>query len=434
MGTVSINLRIHTLLYVNSFQILVSDMNIKEIIALAIRAVRSNLLRTILTSMIIAIGIMALVGILTAMDSLTNTMSTNLSNMGANTFNIIRKGTGITGGNRKRKKKGPVITFDQAMEFKDRYFFPAKVSTSVMGTQEATLKSQEVLTDPNITIFGVDENYMEVAGYEIGLGRNITENDNNGRNVAILGIKIAKKLFKKEEKAIDAIISIGSDRYKVIGVLKEKGSSSAFNGDSQVFVPLMTAKRYYASSQQNYNLSVGVQNSIEMDNAIEEAMGLFRLVRRLKATEEEDFEISKSDSLVKMLEENTKLIKFATMFIGVITLFGAAIGLMNIMLVSVTERTREIGICKALGATSNSIMMQFLVEAITICQMGGFLGVVFGILIGNIVSFAMEGNFIIPWVWIFMGIVLCFIVGLISGLYPALKASRLDPIESLRYE
>lgn len=411
-------------------------MKFFEVVSLAFKAVRSNLLRSVLTSLIIATGITALVGILTAIDSLSNTMNSSFSTMGANTFNIIRKGTGVSGGGRgRRKQKGPVITYDQALEFKDQFHFPGLVSLSVRGTTEGQIKFRKESTDPNITIFGADENYLDAAGFEVAKGRNFNEADNrNNRNLAIVGVEIAKTLFINPDLAVDSIIIADNIRYKVVGVLKEKGSSNTFSGDKQVFIPLNTAKRYYATSNQNYNISVVVKNGIEIDQAIDESTGLFRIIRRLRASEDEDFEINKSDGLAKILEDNTKTIRISTMFIGVITLFGAAIGLMNIMLVSVTERTREIGICKAIGATSNSILIQFLLEAIAICQIGGILGIILGILVGNVVSFVMKGSFIIPWAWIFLGLFLCLLVGLVSGLYPALKAAKLDPIESLRYE
>lgn len=411
-------------------------MQLFEVISLAFKAVRSNLLRSVLTSLIIATGITALVGILTAIDSLSNTMNSNFSNMGANTFNVIRKGTGITGGGgRRRRTRGPVITFDQAKEFKEQFHFPGLVSISVRGTSEGQIKFKKESTDPNITVFGADENYMTAAGYEVAKGRNFNESDiRNDRNLAILGSEIAKTLFINPEIAVDSIIIADNVRYKVVGVLKEKGSSNTFSGDQQVFLPLTTAKRFYAANNQNYNISVAVNNGIEIDPAIDETTGLFRIIRGLRASEEEDFEISKSDGLAKMLEENTAMIRGSTLIIAVITLFGAAIGLMNIMLVSVTERTREIGICKAIGATSNSILIQFLIEAVAICQIGGVLGVIFGILAGNVVSFFMQGSFIVPWAWILLGLGLCLVVGLVSGLYPALKAAKLDPIESLRYE
>lgn len=411
-------------------------MQLFEVISLAFKAVRSNLLRSVLTSLIIATGITALVGILTAIDSLSNTMNSNFSNMGANTFNVIRKGTGITSGGRgRRRQRGPVITYDQAREFKQQFHFPALVSLSVRGTSEGQIKFKKESTDPNITVFGADENYMAAAGYEVAKGRNFNESDiRNDRNLAILGSEIAKTLFINPNIAVDSIIIADNVRYKVVGVLKEKGSSNTFSGDKQVFLPLTTAKRFYASNNQNYNISVAVKNGIEIEPAIDETTGLFRIIRGLRASEEEDFEISKSDGLAKMLEENTAVIRGSTLIIAVITLFGAAIGLMNIMLVSVTERTREIGICKAIGATSNSILIQFLIEAVAICQIGGVLGVFFGILAGNVVSFFMKGSFIIPWAWILLGLGLCLVVGLVSGLYPALKAAKLDPIESLRYE
>lgn len=204
--------------------------------------------------------------------------------------------------------------------------------------------------------------------------------------------------------------------------------------DRQILIPLQTAKRYFGTARTNYDIIVALNDASQMDNAIASATGLLRNIRRLKASQENDFEMGKSDGLIDVIKENTLYLRLAAVMIGLITLLGAAIGLMNIMLVSVTERTREIGINKAIGATSKSILTQFLTEAVIISLLGGIVGILLGVLVGNIVSVLMGGNFVFPWIWITMAVFTCTIVGLISGLYPALKASRLDPIESLRYE
>lgn len=412
-------------------------MNFQENIKIALRSVRSNWLRAILTMLIIAFGIMALVGILTAIDSAIYSLSSNLSSLGANTFDIDPKGEG-SHGNRggRRDKMGDPIAYKQAMNFKEQYTFPAHASVSLPCTGTATIKYGDKKTNPNVSIFGIDENYLEAKGFEMEVGRSFTGREAlNGGYITIIGTDIVKDLFKgNAEKAIGEVIGAGNIKLRVIGVLKSKGSSMNQSEDRRILIPLQTAKRYYGSQNENYNLLVAVADATQIDNAIAQATVVLRNVRGLKASEENDFEISRSDGLIDIIKDNTQYFRWAAVGIGLITLVGAAIGLMNIMLVSVTERTREVGICKAIGATRRSIMIQFLTEAVVICQLGGLLGIVLGVMMGNVVTLLMGGSFLFPWLWIAIAIITCMVVGLVSGLYPALKAARLDPIESLRYE
>lgn len=412
-------------------------MKLLENISAALKAVRSNLLRSVLTLMIIAFGITALVGILTSFDSLLFSLNDNFSRLGANAFSIKpAREDGVKGGHR-RKLKGDPISFDQAMAFKEKYNYDAKVSVSYFCTSIATISAGGEETNPNIRLIGVDENEFELNGYNIEYGRNFKPSEAlQNKYIAILGHGINKKLFKgKEDKTVNKHISIGGRKYKVIGTLQEKGASMGRNEDDVVFIPLRTAKNIYASARSNFGIDVGVKNAENFDEGEGVAIGLFRNIRRLRLTDENDFEISKSSNLMSILKDNTASIRAATIGIGLITMLGASIGLMNIMLVSVTERTREIGILKAVGATSRNIMIQFLTEAVVICQLGGIVGVLMGVSIGfALTKFVFGGTFNIPWLWIISGFTVCLIVGLISGLYPALKASRLDPIESLRYE
>ena len=405
-------------------------------VMLALNAIRSNLLRTILTFLIIAFGIMALVGILTAVDGIKASLSSNFATMGANNFEIRKGGTGIQVGRRGKKPRTfTAITIDDALDFKERFDFPASTSISFICTSIATLKYKNEKSNPNIMVVGSDENYLTAGGFDIGSGRNFSEPEiQSGQYTAILGDGIATKLFKSPEKAIGNTISIDNKKYRVVGVLEKKGASSIFSSDNLVIIPLLNARMIYGKSTTSYVTTVTVKDSYDLEPAIAEAAGLMRNVRKLRHQEEDDFEISTSDKLSNILIDQSQYITTAATLIGFITLLGGAIGLMNIMLVSVTERTREIGITKALGATKRTILVQFLVEAMVICQIGGLLGIVLGILAGNGVSIAINGPFIIPWMWIITGIVICIIVGLVSGIYPALKAAEVDPIESLRYE
>jgi putative ABC transport system permease protein len=408
---------------------------VAENIKISLKSVRSHLLRTVLTILIIAFGIMALVGILTAIDSLKYSISSNFTRMGANTFTIRNRETKIVMGGGSGPKQYEAITYKEAQKFKDDFDFPAYTSIITFATHTATLKFKSEKTNPNIGVMGVDENYLITSGNDLSNGRNFTLQEiENGTNVVLLGSDLVKTLFKNNEIPTDQQVSIGPGKYRVVGVLKSKGSSMGFSGDKNCLIPLINVRQYFPNPNSSYTISVMPKDPKDLDAAIDETTGLFRIIRKIPIGTDNNFEVAKSDSLAQMMVDNIKYVTLAATIIGFITLLGAAIGLMNIMLVSVTERTREIGIRKAMGATKSAIKYQFLIEAIVICQLGGLVGIALGIPIGNIISLFIGGSFIIPWLWVISGLLLCFMVGLGSGIYPAMKAANLDPIDSLRYE
>ncbi|MGB4398439.1 MAG: ABC transporter permease [Daejeonella sp.] len=410
-------------------------MNYTENVKVAMQSVKGNKLRTFLTAIIIAIGITALVGILTSIEAIEGSLTNTFSSMGANSFTIRNRGIGIRiGGGGQRPKRYKAIDYRQATEFKNSFTFPAMISVNVFASFGGTVKYGNEKTNPNISVLGADENYMASAGYKLASGRNFSQSElDYGTSVVLIGDEIKTRLFPDSDP-VNKTIHIGNNKFRVIGVFQAKGSSVGFGGDKVCVIPLLRAKQVMTISNPSYTISVTGDDPAQMEAAIGEATSLFRNVRNLKVTDENNFEITKSDAIAQTFIDNLRYVRWGGIVIGTITLIGAAIALMNIMIVSVTERTREIGIRKAIGATPIVIRRQFLIEAIVICLMGGITGVFLGILIGNLLSMIMGGSFIMPWAWTFLGLTLCIGVGLISGLYPAIKASKLDPVESLRYE
>lgn len=405
---------------------------LKENINIALNSIKAHKLRAVLTILIIAFGIMALVGILTSIEAVKTSLNQNFSRMGANTATIRGKNVRVEGAKASAYK---AIKYKDAIAFKDRYQFPAAVSVYTRATGTGTVKYRTEKSNPNVTVYGADENYLTTSGNTLAKGRNLSVADiRSNANVAVIGNGIKTLLFRDNENPVGKSISIGSGKYQVIGMLKEKGSSFGFSTGRSCIVPVTTLRNQAGGQDFSFRINLMTNQPENLEKAIGEAEGLFRVIRQLNFDEENNFQISKSSSLADSLFENLKILRLAAVIIGIITLVGAAIGLMNIMLVSVTERTREIGIRKAIGANNRTVKNQFMMEAIVIAQLGGLVGIVFGILIGNLLGLVLGTGFIVPWIWILSGIGLCFIVALLSGIIPATKAARLDPIESLRYE
>jgi putative ABC transport system permease protein len=378
---------------------------------------------------------MALVGILTAIDAIKSSLTNQFTMMGANSFTISSHGMNFrAGGERVRAKNFTRISYREASEFKSKFNEPAWVSISFRATDFSTVKYGSQETHPNISLTGVDENYLSVSGYDIDKGRNFNlEEIQLSRRSVLLGSEIARELFPMDLDPIGKEVSVAGLKLYVEGVLKPKGAGMG-NPDRVCFMPVTAARQYFSYPNMNFNITVMPFKSLNLDFLAGEAEGIFRIVRNLDPRDESDFDISKSDNLVALLLKNIKYVTLAATIIGIITLFGAAVGLMNIMLVSVSERTREIGVRKAIGAKPGTIKYQFLFESILISQLGGIFGIILGILIGNIVSSMLKSSFVIPWIWVTMGIIVCFIVGVVSGYAPAVKAANIDPIEALRYE
>jgi putative ABC transport system permease protein len=425
-------------------------MTLKDTLALSWRNIAGNKLRTTITVIIIALGIFALILIITAIKAASNSLTTSFSTMGANSFSIryrernVRIGGGQRESNKVKKSSlrvrksnmGKIITYDEARMFKERYAFPAKVGLALSGPRNIVVNNERKKTNPDVNVLGGDENYLELNGYQIAYGRNITVPEvETGRSICLLGSGVAKKLFPgNPQKALDKVVNVDHIPYRVIGVLEEKSSSAFFNTSKIIVTSYNNIRRLYTSQNASFNVGIMVTDIKMMDAAIGEAKGTFRPVRKLDVTEEDNFYIDKSDSIAATFLTNLAFLETGTIAIAFITLIGAAIGLMNIMLVAVNERTKEIGLIKALGGRKKDIRIQFLGESILISLLGAVLGIVLGILIGNLVALLLNTGFVVPWGWVISGIFVCFFVGLAAGLYPAYKASKLDPIVALRYE
>ncbi len=408
----------------------------KENTKIALDSIKGQALRTSLTVMIIAIGIMALVGILTVVSALENTILKDFAAMGANTFSISQYDfSSEINQNDAEQRVNPIISYPEAKAFQDKYNFPfTTTSLSFTAGSAIEVKYQDKKTDPEISVVGIDENFCPNKGLEVVKGRNMNSFDvSNNNYVCILGSDFEKGLFANLNP-IDKIISIRGAKFKVIGVLKEKGSTFGNSQDLRVLIPTQVARSLFSAPNINYDLDVMVNNEALLDEAVDDAIITMRRVRKLSPVEKENFGIERSDDLIQTLLSNTAVLSISAWVIGIITIFGSSIALMNIMLVSVTERTREIGVRKSLGAKRSTIAWQFFTETLIIGQIGGIVGIILGILIGFGIASAIGFSFTTPWMAIFWAFVVTFAVTILSGLIPAIKASKLDPVEALRYE
>lgn len=421
-------------------------MTLKDSFDLAFRTVRSNRLRTGITVAIIAFGIMALIGIITAIEAMNRSLKDSFSTMGANGFTIAYKERFRFNNNnqtqkvqkgKKQKKSNldkPIQLFE-AEQFKSSFHYPGLVSISLNGPGGNEVHYQQRKTNPNVNIRGGDENYLQVNGFTLSAGRNFNRLDlETGRNVCLLGSDVAAKLFPSNpDKAVDKMITVGSYPYRVIGVLKSKGSSAMLRADN-IIITTYTNVRRIGNTAPSYVIGILADDVQQLNGAVNESTALFRGIRKLHPTEDDNFVIEKSDKLAETFIGLLGSIQGAAGAIGLITLVGAAIGLMNIMLVAVNERTKEVGLIKAIGGKRKNIRQQFLFESTIISLLGAIFGIILGVLVGNLFALFLGTGFVVPWMWVIIGILICSLVGLGAGLWPAIKAARLNPIVALRYE
>lgn len=408
-------------------------MQIRESIIMALVAIRQNKLRSILTLLGIAIGVFSIIAVMTSMRVLQNTVESGLSFFGAHTIQIQKFPAIHTGGadwQKYRMRKD--ITYQQGRLVSERS--QLAVAVGIESWQGGRLLTSEFgQTNPNVSITGQTPGGLFTNNWNVKEGRGLLEHDVEfARNVAVIGKNVADRLFPYTYP-IGRDIRIDGERFVVIGLFEERGSLLGGNQDNFVAIPITAFFKQYGK-QRSVNISVQSKNADLFDETVEEVREILRLARKVPPGEADDFEIFSNDTLIQEFNNLTFLIRAGVGFISFIALLAAGVGIMNIMLVSVTERTREIGIRKALGARKKNILNQFVLESIVLCQIGGLAGIVLGIISGNLLAMYFSIPLVFPLDWSIIGVAICSFVGMIFGVYPAWKAANLDPIEALRYE
>ncbi len=405
-----------------------------ESIKMAFESIRTNKLRSILTLIGISIGLFSIIIVMTAIGAIQNSVEDTFTQIGKNNFYIQKMPAIRMGGpgswRKYRKRKD--LTIEQAKKLKELTTLPVAVGVSYNRSSQVVKFNGEE-TNPDVNLAGFNYDQLLVNNIEIVEGRNFSRSDMSiGKNVCIIGQDIKKKLFAKIDP-IGQRIQIGDLLLEVIGVVKKQGTTFGQSQDNFVVIPLEVYVKKYGK-RRSAEISVQAPSSELFDATMEEVIGALRAIRKVPPGKENDFEIITYDQLIGQFNDLTKYFKLGAGVIAFIALVAAGIGIMNIMLVSVTERTREIGIRKAIGAKKSVIRWQFVTEAVVLSQFGGLIGIVLGVIGGNIVAVLMKVSLVLPIDWIVIGLSVTTFVGVLFGVYPAVKASNLDPIEALRYE
>jgi putative ABC transport system permease protein len=407
-------------------------MLIAEIFRLAFSSLTANKLRSSLTVLGIAVGVFSVIGVMTFINGMRGSIESGLNVLGANSFQISKfPAISFSDWNRFRNRRD--VTYAIANRFKDLMGDSAKVNLQI-GRGGQTVIFRDRRTNPNVRLMGTDENYVTALNFEIAAGRNLGADDvEYGRPVCLLGSDVVQKLFPDEE-ALGKVVRMNGQNYTVVGLLAPKGSAFGGNPDALVMTPISRFLAVYGRSMRSINLNVQALNQAELTATQDKAVGMMRLVRGLHPEDLNDFEIFSNESLIEAFNKIADVVAAGALIISAIALLASGVGVMNIMLVSVTERTKEIGIRKSIGAKKRSILLQFLSEAVALSLIGGIAGVAVGVGGGNAAAYFMNTAITFPWMWAGIGLGVCGGIGVIFGLYPAWKAASLDPIEALRYE
>jgi putative ABC transport system permease protein len=408
----------------------------KESLLMALSAIRGSKLRSILTLLGVAVGLFSIISVMTAVTVLQNSIEEGINQLGANTFQIqkMRGDFNTTPEERRKMRNRKDITYAQAVQVRDKTTLAESVGIEAWKFGKIVYWEREK-TNPNVSVAGENVEGIVTNDWTIEVGRSFNSQDADlARSVAILGKAVAEKLFPPNINPVGQTIRVDGGVYQVIGVFAKKGGSLGGNQDNFLTIPITTYFSKYGRNDENIHIMVKAKSRQVFEDCIDQARFVLRAARNVPPGAEDDFSYFSNDSVINEFNNITKYIRLGVLLVSSIALLAAGVGIMNIMLVSVTERTREIGIRKAIGAERRDVLTQFMIEAVILSLLGGLVGIVLGIAGGNSVSILASLPAAIPWDWVFIGLFVCSMVGLIFGVYPAWKAANLDPIEALRYE